>query len=570
MTYSPCIIIPNYNHAEFIEQVIGRLLPFQLPIIMVNDGSNQQTRSVLTEIEAKHPQVTLVHLEVNQGKGGAVMEGMRKATEMGFSHALQIDADGQHNLKDVPKFIELSKKNPLSVICGIPIYDHSVPLGRLIPRYITHFWVWVETLSFTIKDSMCGYRLYPLETTTQLINSSTIGRRMDFDTEILVRLYWQQVNIISLPTKVTYPEEGSSHFNLLKDNWLITKMHTRLFFGMLRRFPSLIKHKFATRKGKQQHWSSIEERGSSIGIGLLVWLYRVFGQWIFRLFLIPIIGYFVLTGKDARKASYQYWHNLYVHQNRKDTVKWTTVYNHFYQFGLSAIDKIRAWLGDIKRSDVTIHGQQHFDFLLEQQQGAVFIASHLGNTELCRALGTAGQKYRINALVFTKHALKFQAILSKINPQSQINLIQVDAMGADTAILLKDKVDQGEIVIIVGDRTSITNYGRVEYADFLGQKAPFSQGPFILASVLDCPVFLLFCTKQQGRYHVYLEPFADSLKFARNQRQQQLQYSIQKYAHRLQDHCIKAPDQWFNFYNFWQQDDSQYIERTFDGKHQEK
>ena len=570
MSYSACIIIPNYNHAEFIERVVQQLLPYQLPIILVNDGSNEVTCKVLTEIASDYQSVTLVNLEINQGKGGAVMAGMLKAHELGYTHALQVDADGQHDLEDVPKFIEQSQDNPKSIICGIPIYDETVPIARLIPRYITHFWVWVETLSFTIKDSMCGYRLYPLAATVELIKNSTIGRRMDFDTEILVRLYWQQVDIISLPTHVTYPKDGTSHFNLFKDNWLISKMHTRLFFGMLKRFPNLIAQKWRKRKQKKLHWSSVEERGSSLGIQILVWLYRIFGQWIFRIALIPIIGYFMLTGKSARAASYQYWKQLYRYQNIDKKISWTTVYNHFYQFGLSAIDKIRAWLGDIKRSDVTLHGQEHFDNILKHKQGAIFIASHLGNTELCRALGTSDQKYKINALVFTKHALKFQAILNKVNPQSKVNLIQVDSMGADTAIQLKDKVDQGEIVIIVGDRTSVTSYGRVEYVDFLGEQAPFSQGPFILANVLDCPAYLLFCTKQKGRYHIYLEHFSDSLKLARNQRQQQLQCTIQKYARRLQEHCLKAPDQWFNFYDFWRQDSQEDIERTFDGKHQEK
>lgn len=313
-----------------------------------------------------------------------------------------------------------------------------------------------------------------------------------------------------------------------------------------------------------KHWSSTQERGTTFGIQLLVWLYRIFGQWLFRLILLPVIAYFTLTGNKARQASYQYLQQVNAHTQNPSKIRWYHVYQHFYQFGLAAVDKIRAWLGDVTLDDVTFHNAEVFQQLRQQHphQGAVFIGSHLGNLELCRAIGENDSDIKINALVFTKHALKFQAALEKFNPNAQLNLIQVDSLGAETAILLKDKVDQGEVVIIVGDRTSVTQYGRVNYADFLGKPAPFSQGPFILANILDCPTYLIFCLKQKGRYHIYLEHFADSLKLSRTDKKQQLQSIIQRYAKRLEHYCLIAPLQWFNFFNFWQKDDKAHISRS--------
>lgn len=565
MTRHNCVIIPNYNHTQHIEQVLSSISHFNLPIIMVNDGSNEATRRTLESLQTQFDELQLIHLPQNRGKGAAVIAGLKAAHEQGFSHALQIDADGQHKIDDIPKFIEMSQSQPEAVVCGIPDYDRSVPLGRLIPRYITHFWVWLETLSFTIKDSMCGFRLYPVMSTVNLIESSHIGKRMDFDTEILVKLYWRGLNIINLPTRVIYPDDGSSHFKMFRDNWLISKMHTRLFLGMLPRAPKLIARWFkkSDSDNKDKHWSASEERGSTLGIRILVWFYRIFGQWFFRLGLIPVIAYFVLTGNKARQASKDYLTRLNRYQGITKKVRWYHLYKHFYQFGLAAVDKIRAWLGDIKLEETHLHYPENFQRIrARQQKGAVFIGSHLGNLELCRALGENGPSLKINALVFTKHALKFQAALEKFNPKAQVNLIQVDSMGAETAILLKDKVDAGEIVIIVGDRTSVTQFGRVNYADFLGEPAPFSQGPFILAGLLECPTYLLFGLKQNGRYHLYLEHFADSLKLTRTNRQQQLQSTIERYAQRLEHYCLKAPYQWFNFYPFWQQDDQQHIERS--------
>ncbi|AOE50978.1 glycosyltransferase family 2 protein [Kangiella sediminilitoris] len=561
-----CIVIPNYNHTQHIEHVLQSIAPLSIPVIMVNDGSDDVTTQLLDKLPSQFPFLEVIHLTENQGKGGAVMTGLLAASQRGYSHAIQVDADGQHNLSDIPEFIRLSQQSPDSVICGIPDYDESVPLGRLIPRYLTHFWVWVETLSFQIKDSMCGFRLYPLKATCQLIGNSRIGKRMDFDTEILVKLYWQNVPVINLPTKVTYPEDGSSHFQLFRDNWLITKMHTRLFFGMLPRAPRLISKKFKRASAEQRdtHWSATKERGSTLGIQLLVWLYRVLGQWFFRLILLPVIAYFVLTGNKARRASYDFLRRLNRYQNNQSPVRWYHVYKHFYQFGLAAVDKIRAWLGDIRRKDIIFHNVDAFEALRQsgKQKGAIFIGSHLGNLELCRAIGESDSKLTINALVFTKHALKFQAALDKFNPKASVNLIQVDTMGADTAIKLREKVDAGEIVIIVGDRTSVTQFGRVNYAPFLGEPAPFSQGPFILAGLLECPAYLLFCLKQSGQYHIYLEHFSDSLKLTRTHKKQQLQSIIERYAERLEYYCLKAPYQWFNFFDFWQKDDQEHIQRT--------
>ncbi|MEG3767582.1 glycosyltransferase family 2 protein [Alteromonas sp. 14N.309.X.WAT.G.H12] len=239
-----CFIIPNYNHHQQIQEVVAALGAFNLPIIMVNDASNQTTRTVLEALEQETPRLKLVHHQRNQGKGGAVQTGLKVAHELGFTHALQIDADGQHNLADIAPMLALSEANPQAVISGAPEFDDSIPKHRFISRYITHFWVTIETLSFALKDTMCGFRVYPLAPCNALQKKVSLGKRMDFDIEILVRLYWQQTPIIFKSTKVTYPEDGASHFKLFRDNLLISWMHTRLFFGMLLRIPSLLRRKF--------------------------------------------------------------------------------------------------------------------------------------------------------------------------------------------------------------------------------------------------------------------------------------------------------------------------------------
>lgn len=171
----------------------------------------------------------------NLGKGAAVKTGLRRAWQRGFSHALQIDADGQHDLDDLDAFLAAARARPEVVICGHPLFDESVPKGRYYSRYLTHVWVWINTGSLAIPDSMCGYRVYPLAPVITLLEQEVTGDRMDFDIEILVRLYWRGVSMEWLPTRVRYQTDGVSHFRLFDDNRRISQMHARLFFIMIAR-----------------------------------------------------------------------------------------------------------------------------------------------------------------------------------------------------------------------------------------------------------------------------------------------------------------------------------------------
>lgn len=242
--FDPLVVIPVFDHEHAIGDVVARVRRHGVPCLLVDDGSSPACAAVLDRL-ATGPGVSLLRLPVNQGKGGAVVAGLREAARRGHSHALQIDADGQHDADDVPRFLAEARAHPQAVINGRPRFDASVPKARLYGRYATHVWVWINTLSFEIIDSMCGFRVYPLAPTLALLGRVRIGRRMDFDTEILVRLYWDGLRVRNLDTRVRYPSDGVSHFRVWRDNVLITAMHTRLFFGMLPRLPKLLRRRRA-------------------------------------------------------------------------------------------------------------------------------------------------------------------------------------------------------------------------------------------------------------------------------------------------------------------------------------
>ncbi|WP_192890138.1 glycosyltransferase family 2 protein [Vibrio bathopelagicus] len=572
-SYKACFLIPCFNHGATMPAVVSSLLEFELPIIIVDDGSELTTKQFLTPL-SDSPSVTLVTLEQNQGKGGAVKAGIKRAQDLGFSHAIQIDADGQHDLDALPALIQASQDKPQHLISGQPIYDESVPKARLYGRYATHIWVWIETLSLSIKDSMCGFRAYPINQTQAVLNKYDVGSRMDFDIEILVRLYWEGCDIDFVETQVIYPENGISHFDALWDNVKISWMHTRLFFGMLPRAPKLIARHFkptsvsnltsehqqpqnTSKYTEQPHWSRTQERGTVLGIKLLLAIYTLLGRGVFNLILRGVMRYYHLTGKRARTASEQYLFQLkaYAEQQNIELPAELTSYKHLLSFGHTMLDKLAAWKGDFSVDNLTIHGHEQFESMVENKQGILILGSHLGNIELCRALGRRHSHIKINALVFTEHAERFNSVMKAVNPQSDLNLIQVTSMGPDTAILLQQKLEQGEWIVIVGDRTSTSKESRSVWAEFLGKEAPFPQGPFMLASVLKAPVFLLFGLRDDSQakphFNVYFEHFSDEIELPRKTREQSLQQVVQKYANRLQHYTLKAPLQWYNFFNFW-------------------
>nr|WP_283093764.1 glycosyltransferase family 2 protein [Pantoea dispersa] len=550
-SFAPCVLIPCYNHGAMLASVLARLAPFNLPVIVVDDGSDARTKQHIAALDA--PQLQVLTLPHNQGKGAAVIAGLRAAAAAGFSHALQLDADGQHQVEDTPRMLAEAERYPHCLISGQPQYDASIPKSRLYGRYITHFWVWVETLSFSLKDSMCGFRVYPLAASLELCDRRAIGQRMDFDTEIMVRLYWQGTPSRFIRTRVTYPPSGVSHFDALHDNLRISWMHTRLFFGMLPRIPQLL-----SRRRQQAHWAATPERRGQWGLRFMLWLYQRAGRLPFILLLWPVVAVYWLSGRAARAASQQWLTRVQAvaHQQQIALPQPLSSYRHFLRFGNSMLDKVASWRGDLQWGrDIDFAPGAEAVIRAAEGKGQLILASHLGDIEACRAMAKQVSGLVINALVFTDNAQRFRAVLESIAPQAGVNLLPVSDIGPDTAILLQQKLDAGEWVAIVGDRTAVQRQRggerRVVWSEFMGQPAPFPQGPFVLAAALRCPVLLMFALRQQGKLRVHCEAFADPLPLPRNGRQQALQAAVDRYAARLQHHALLAPLDWFNFYDFW-------------------
>lgn len=241
----PCVLIPVYNHAAAIERTCEGARRLGVPLLLVDDGSDRECAAALDAL-AREQDVTLVRLPANRGKGAAVKAGLREAARLGFTHALQVDADGQHEAADLPPFLADLDAATEELRIGYPRFDASVPRHRFYARYATHVLVWLDTLSLELRDTMCGVKLYPVAAVNRLVAEHDCGDRMQFDTELPVRWVWAGRAVRNLPVRVYYPLDGVSHFALWRDNRQLTVMHLRLLCGMLRRLPRLL-----TRRRRQ-------------------------------------------------------------------------------------------------------------------------------------------------------------------------------------------------------------------------------------------------------------------------------------------------------------------------------
>jgi glycosyltransferase involved in cell wall biosynthesis len=235
MTTTPrtCAVIPTFNNPVTIAGVVADVRRHLDDVLIVDDGSHDEGRRALDELAGKGV-ARVLRRERNGGKGAAVKTGLRAAHELGFSHALQIDADGQHDTADIPKFLARAAERPQAAVLGHPVYDETMPRGRRAAHGLTNFMVFLQTGGRVIVDPQCGFRVYPIAPALEV---AARGDRMSFDIEIAVRLVWAGIPIVNVPTGVRYlsrADGGTSHFRPVRDNVAITLLHTRLLFASLR------------------------------------------------------------------------------------------------------------------------------------------------------------------------------------------------------------------------------------------------------------------------------------------------------------------------------------------------
>ena len=226
------VAIPIFDHGATITAVVEALEPFSLPCLIVNDGSGEETRTALAALESRYDWVEVVHHSENRGRGAALRTAYESAFARGRTHVIQLDADGQHDASDIPRFVDAAKSQADALILGAPIFDETIPWVRLHGRKLSQFVVHWQTHSKDVIDPLCGFRCIPLAPTLGLLAQEKTGDRMDFDPELIIRLVRNGTPVINIPTKVQYPEGGVSHFRMVEDNVRIAWAYLRLALGL--------------------------------------------------------------------------------------------------------------------------------------------------------------------------------------------------------------------------------------------------------------------------------------------------------------------------------------------------
>lgn len=237
------VLIPSYNPGPKAEETVRAARACWCPVWVVIDGSTDGSEARLRELARSDPGIQLLAYPDNRGKGAALLTGLLAARAAGFTHALTMDADGQHPAELIPQFMGASARNPQAMVLGAPVFDGSAPRIRVLGRRISNWWTHASTLKGGIPDSLFGFRVYPIGPLIEVMRGSRWMRRFDFDAEAVIRLSWRGVPAISLRAPVRYfsrAEGGVSHFNYWRDNVLLTWMHTRLFLGFVARLPWLM------------------------------------------------------------------------------------------------------------------------------------------------------------------------------------------------------------------------------------------------------------------------------------------------------------------------------------------
>jgi predicted LPLAT superfamily acyltransferase len=228
-----------------------------------------------------------------------------------------------------------------------------------------------------------------------------------------------------------------------------------------------------------------------------------------------------------------------------------TVLRHFASFAENLLDKMLLWSGLFRTDRVKLQGKELIAAQIAAKSGGLLICCHLGNLELCRVLSKQVPGLKLTVLTHTKHAAKFNRLLAQLDPESQLNLMEVTELSPVTAMLLSTKIAEGEFVAIAGDRIPVSRNPRIALARFLGATAPFPVGPYILASLLQCPTYLMFSMRTGDKSEIHFQLFRESIRLPRQRRDEALAGLVAVYAGRLEHFCLRAPLQWFNFYDFW-------------------
>ncbi len=513
------VVIPTYNNAGTLARVIEEVLQHGLPLLVVNDGSTDQTASILQN----YNKVNQIHHKKNLGKGAALKSALLYALENKFRSILTIDADGQHQASDIPKFLSSEGINDNHIIIGVRDFNsNSIPRSSRFGRKFSNFWIWAET-GYYLSDTQSGFRLYPVK---QDLISSLRSKAYDFEIEILVRAIWQGVAIKEIPIQVFYPqpEDRVSHFRAFKDNARLTRIHSLLFTT------SIFLRFFQLRWSLGRKKSKSERRGA----GLMALIVRTFGiRLSYAIMIFPLI-YFFITNRSSRQGIIQLYRNL---NTKPSFARFFRSFQNYWMFGCTMVDRFAYEKVRITKPDYS----KDMGF----QPGCIYVGAHIGDWLISSRGLNHTRKIPVAIILDQSQTPEFLKRIKRTN--LNITLIDPNLQGMGAMLEMHKIVKLGGCLCFLGDRSS--EFDKTMVLPFLGKSAHFPVSPYKISRVLKAPVFFFYCTRTSS--FGYPQYFVKAIRIYDGIEDIPVEDILDRYVRQLEKLVIQAPTQWFNFFNFW-------------------
>jgi predicted LPLAT superfamily acyltransferase len=523
------VLVPTHDNAVSVGDVVRRATAHGLPVYVVDDGSTDGSGERARQAGG----IVLFHPK-NLGKGQALLTGMRAAGRDGYTHAICLDADGQHDPDDIPRFADVIRREPLAIVAGLRDLS-TAPGSSRFGRAFSNFWIWFET-GWRVADSQCGFRAYPIAAVERLALS---GSRYDMEVEVLTRALWSGVPVLDLPCRVYYPPpaERVSSFRPFVDNARISVMNTRLVAERLLWPPRWF------LRVRRSTWSG-RSRGSRVGWRAVIGVLRVFGRMPAYAVVTALAAWYTLFAGDARRAV-----TGVIARVRPNGWGPAAAFLVFRNFAIAIVDRLAFFLHGPAAFRYVREGSEHLISAFTEGNGAVLLSSHHGNVEV--ANGGAGAEDRAARLAVVRFVAAGDpaGVLAELPQTWMPRIIPVQGAEGFSTLSILRQLREGGVIAMHADRTVDD---RTVTVDFLGGTMRVPSGPWLLAALADVPILEVECYKEGlHTYRVYASPPTRYRFDRRTPRDAQVQAWAQAWADRLAVRVRRYPYQWYNFHSVW-------------------
>lgn len=545
--FRPCIVLTCRDQGASLAGALAALEYLHLRALIVDDGSGQASQETIAAVKKTYSWVSSLRLQRPVGAGAALLAGLLHVAESGFTHALQFDLAAGNDPAQASLLLDAARLQPQTVISGVR-EDAAASLRERARRMLSHAWCMLETRSLDLLDPLCSYRVYPIAAVLALVHDQPLSSRTEFSLEVLVRLYWRGTPVVYVPVRTLPVSQEESYTQRGYEDLFLVGAHLRLTVSSLfhwRRQPVL-----------SLHWSLERNALEEPGLRFLATCCRRLGVAATLQLLRPYAYVWSLLQARQREFSRGFLMRVEDFASQKGIAypHSLSIAQHFLTYAYAQVDRWAVWNGQAAQVKVQFAaGAQDVLAPSADGRGKLILASHLGVIEACAQLPV--NKRPATLTVITEDLSEGACARLQAHSPASLRLIAARDVNDEVKADLLARIDRGEWVAMSADRTPALpspDGSATAGAPFLGDPALFPQEPYILAAQLRCPVVALFAlVNEHNQIEVAAENFAQRITLPAAIREQSLQGYVKRYAALLERYTLKAPYNWFNFYDFW-------------------